>query len=123
QTGPPFFVSLHPMTMIISKARRILAPALKGTGLGNILVAAYRSTERVGLQSQRVGTVARYCVPRVAAAVSWLMRSSEISNFVYDLTESNKFYLANGVAVALGCGVDEIVMFFREAEADHDLRV
>lgn len=108
--------------MIISRARRILAPALKGTGLGNILVSAYRGSEHVAVQFQRVGTVARYCVPRVTAAISWLIRSSETSNFVYDLTENNKFYLAYGVAVALGCSVDEIVALFREAEADQDLR-
>jgi predicted O-methyltransferase YrrM len=58
----------------------------------------------------------------MTAAVAWLVRSSEISNFVYDLTESSKFYLANGVAVALGCNVDEIVAFFHEAEADQELR-
>lgn len=110
------------MTMIINRARRILVPALKGTALGNILVSAYRSSERVTAQFQRVGTVARYCIPKVTAAVSWLVRSSEISNFVYDLTESNKLYLANGVAVALGCTVDEILALFGEAESDRDLR-
>jgi len=110
------------MAIIIDRARRILAPALRGTGLGNILVSAYRGSERVTLQFRRVGIVAQYCVPRVTTAVSWLVRSSEVSNFVYDLTESNKFYLANGVAVALGCGVDEVVALFREAEADQDLR-
>jgi predicted O-methyltransferase YrrM len=110
------------MTIIVDRARRILAPALKGTGLGNLLVSAYRSGERVKRQFQRVGIAARYCVPRVTTTVSWLVRSSEVSNFVYDLTESNKFYLANGVAVALGCGVDEIIAFFQEAEADQELR-
>jgi predicted O-methyltransferase YrrM len=110
------------MTMIVDRARRILAPALKGTGIGNLLVSAYRGSERVKLQFQRVGIAARYCVPRVTTTVSWLVRSSEVSNFVYDLTESNKLYLANGVAVALGCGVDEITAFFQEAEADQELR-
>jgi predicted O-methyltransferase YrrM len=110
------------MPMIISKARRMLAPALKGTVLGNALVSAYHCGERAALQFGRVKTVARYCVPKVSAAASWLVRSSELSNFVYDLTDSNKFYLANGVAVALGCHVDEIVSLFQEAEADQRLR-
>ena len=110
------------MTMIIDKARRILAPPLKGTAIGNVLVSAYHSSERVTLQFRRMGTVTRYCVPKVTAALTWLFRSSEVSNFVYDLTESNKLYLANGVAVALGCAVDDIVALFREAEADQDLR-
>ena len=110
------------MTMIIKKARRILAAALKGTAFGNVLVSAYRGGERVTVQFRRMGIVARYCCPRVTTAVSWLVRSSEASNFVYDLTESNKFYLASGVAVALDCNVDEIIALFREAEADQDLR-
>ncbi|HEY1506241.1 MAG TPA: hypothetical protein VGF92_18185 [Stellaceae bacterium] len=45
-----------------------------------------------------------------------------MSNFVYDLTANNKFYLANGVTVALRCGVDEIVASFHEAETDRELR-
>jgi predicted O-methyltransferase YrrM len=109
--------------MIISGTRRILAPMLKGTVLGNALVSAHRGSKRVALQFGRVRTVARCSVPKMTAAVSWLVRSSEISNFVYDLTESNKFYLANGIAVALGCGVDEIVALFLEAEANQDLRI
>jgi hypothetical protein len=110
------------MATIINKARNILAPALKGTAPGNLLVSAYRGMERVGLHYRRIGIASRYCLPRVTAAMSWLVRSSETSNFVYDLTESNKLYLANGVAVALGCGVDEIVALFGEAESDQDLR-
>src|SRR5215467_6222718 len=95
RTGLAYFVSFRLMAMIIDRARRILAPALKGTGYGNILVSVYRGGERVALQSRRVGIVARYCAPKMTAAVSWLVRSSEVSNFVYDLTESNKVYLAN----------------------------
>ena len=110
------------MAMIIDRARRVLAPALKGTGFGNVLVAAYRCGQHVALHFRRMGIVARYCVPKLTEVMSWLLRSSETSNFVYDLTDSNKLYLANGVAVALGCRVDDIVALFAEAEADRDLR-
>lgn len=52
----------------------------------------------------------------------WLFISKEITNFTYDLEETNKRYLASLIADIADENFDVIMAYIKEIEADNDLR-
>lgn len=59
---------------------------------------------------------------RLAALLKHSFISSEITNFTYDLTETNEAYLAHMVALASGKSLSEIRGYIAEARSDAELR-
>ena len=51
----------------------------------------------------------------------WAWGDNELSNFYYDLTESNKEYLADLISVVTGKSIEEISGYFSELLNDKDL--
>jgi hypothetical protein len=70
----------------------------------------------------RARYVRRYYTARIKPALPWLMRSRELSNFTYALTERNRMYLASTLAVVLKRPVGEMVGYIEELERDEDLK-
>ena len=48
----------------------------------------------------------------------WAGQKSESSNFYYELTESNRLYLAHLISVVSQQNVDQILGYFSELETD-----
>jgi predicted O-methyltransferase YrrM len=63
----------------------------------------------------------RYIGPLVRNWLVWIARSSEDSNFTYELTERCKVNLAASLASLLQKDYAEIVSYFQEIETDADL--
>ena len=54
--------------------------------------------------------------------VKWLFRSKEITNFTYDLEETNKRYLASLIADIMNTTVNSVMAYIEEIEQDEDLK-
>ncbi len=52
----------------------------------------------------------------------WLFRSREITNFTYDLEETNKRYLASMIADVSSTDFDTVMAYIEEIESDQQLR-
>jgi predicted O-methyltransferase YrrM len=63
-----------------------------------------------------------YYRPRVATLLKQSFTSSEITNFTYDLTETNESYLAHTIALASGKPLSEIQGYIAEVRSDAELR-
>jgi predicted O-methyltransferase YrrM len=76
---------------------------------------------RIGLVAYRVRSLIRFQLRSMRQMVRWLYQSRELSNYTYELTETNKKYLASLLAHALGTTYQQVIEFIREAEQDQAL--
>jgi predicted O-methyltransferase YrrM len=70
----------------------------------------------------RLRYVSRYQKRKFRLAVTWLFTSRETENFTYDITQQNRRYLAEILAVAFDRPTAEIEGYIAEADHDQDLR-
>jgi predicted O-methyltransferase YrrM len=70
----------------------------------------------------RLATAAPFIYAPLRQLAVWLFRSKETTNFSYDLTPTNKDYLASMIADVTGARFDEIRGHMAELESDHELR-
>jgi predicted O-methyltransferase YrrM len=58
----------------------------------------------------------------LSSIVSWLFNSNELTNFTYDLSDSNKQYLSCFIAEITGINLDTISQYLQEIEQDIQLK-
>jgi predicted O-methyltransferase YrrM len=123
--------------MPISLPRQFYTRFLRGTPLGNGIRNSWFGAKhaleapfdiyrtplgRPLAIARRAGYVARYYHRRIKPAGRWLFASQEMANFTYDLTDRNKRYLANMVAVATERDAAEIADYMAELDSDRNLK-
>jgi hypothetical protein len=69
----------------------------------------------------RFRLVLRHLARNFKKTIPWLLRSKEFANFTYDLTSTNKEYLAWFVANICGISVNEVHGYFQELETNSQL--
>jgi hypothetical protein len=79
--------------------------------LGRFLLVIYRA-----------GTAWSYFREPLANLLRLLFASREISNFTYDLEQTNEKHLASAIADITGKSYDAVMSFIREIKADDELR-
>ncbi|MEM1269266.1 MAG: class I SAM-dependent methyltransferase [Bacteroidota bacterium] len=95
------------MSRITSSVRRLGRTPV----LGPVLMGVYRSS-----------IAARYLARPLRHVPQWLAQSSEYTNFTYDLTATNKRYLAAFVAQATGIPRPTVAQYIAEIDEDAALR-
>ncbi|MGA9026960.1 MAG: class I SAM-dependent methyltransferase [Steroidobacteraceae bacterium] len=60
--------------------------------------------------------------PRLGKILAWGFQSREDTNFTYNLTDDNLFYLAHTIAVVTGADIQTVRTYIREAESDDTLK-
>lgn len=91
--------------------RRLKQVAASAPIIGRCLLVLYR-----------LRVASRYSGEPVKELAFWLFKSRELTNFTYDLEESNKRYLAAFVAQVTGKSHEEIQRYIAEIEHDNELR-
>lgn len=86
------------------------------------IAASVPAAGRFLLVPYRLRVALRYSGGPLKELVIWLFRSRELTNFTYDLEETNKRYLAAFVAQVTGVPYRDIQGYIAEIEDDDDLR-
>lgn len=84
---------------------------LRNTALGRLLLIPFRLAWALSFAARQIGRMVR-----------WAFTSKEYYNYSYELTELNRQYLANFIAVVSGHPVGDIERYIAELEADQELR-
>ncbi len=71
---------------------------------------------------RRIYIASKYYNSKYPRIFSWGIRSREDTNFTYDISESNKLYLAHTIAVVTGRNYRDVLTYIREAEEDRELK-
>lgn len=79
--------------------------------VGKIILVAFRAKNALG-----------HFVRPLSNLVKWLFRSNEITNYTYDLEETNKQYLSSMIADILNVEFHTIMTYIREIEEDTELK-
>ena len=69
----------------------------------------------------RCRLIVRHLARNIKKSIPWLFRSKEFANFTYDLTSTNKEYLAWFVANICGISVTDVHGYFQELETNSEL--
>lgn len=69
----------------------------------------------------RLAIAFHYYIPSLKNIFSWLVRSDEVANFTYDITDQNKKHLSHFISVVTGVKVDTIKEYIKEIESDKNL--
>lgn len=69
----------------------------------------------------RLVKTSKYIIAQIGYYFKWLFVSKETTNFVYELEEKNKSYLASMIANITGEGIREVLKYFYEIENDFEL--
>ena len=77
---------------------------------------------RAILAIHKIHTALRYFRKPFFNFVKCLFTSNEVTNFTYDLKETNKRYLASLIADVVGTDTESIMTYMRELEEDEPLR-
>jgi len=83
---------------------------------------AYSSAIYILLIPVRAKIASGYLFPSINLAVKWLFVSREISNFSYNLSSTNKNYLAHTISVVTGQNVEKIKTYLNEIETNKLLK-
>jgi hypothetical protein len=92
-----------------------LLQQIKKTPIGGAIASAHR------IRSRRKQALAYY-QPKLEQIERWLTESRETTNFTYDITETNRRYLASMLAVVLRTDPAEIRRYFEELDTDTELK-
>ena len=79
--------------------------------VGKIILVAFRAKSALG-----------HFVGPLSNLVKWLFWSNEITNYTYDIEETNKQYLSSLIADILNVEFDTIMTYIREIEEDTELK-
>ena len=79
--------------------------------VGKIILVAFRAKSALG-----------HFVRPLSNLVKWLFWSNEITNYTYDLEETNKQYLSSMIADILNVEFHTIMTYIREIEEDTELK-
>lgn len=77
---------------------------------------------RVFLMPLRLGKALNYYIPKLQYVVSWTLFSREVTNFTYDITRTNKEYLAHTVSVVTGACYADCMKYIQEIIEDQDIK-
>jgi predicted O-methyltransferase YrrM len=104
---------------------------LLATNLNNILQRSVESASVLRLSASeqlarefpdRLQFALSYYEQAIKLCLQWLFTSREKSNFTYDLTDSNKAYLASMVSVVTGCSLETVKGYITELNENRDLK-
>jgi predicted O-methyltransferase YrrM len=98
------------ITMQVSRLKRLLMPP-KMSPIGvvaNIPMRVFRALS--------------YYVPKLGKIFTWGFQSREDTNYTYNLTDHNLFYLAHTIAVVTGVNIQTIQAYINEARSDDKLK-
>jgi hypothetical protein len=70
----------------------------------------------------RVKVASGYLFPNISLATAWLFKSREVINFTYDLTPTNKLYLAHVISIVTGQDIKKIKIYIRELDENKTLK-
>ncbi len=70
---------------------------------------------------ERLSVASSYVEPPLRQVFSWLFQSREVTNFTYDLTDTNKDYLAAMISVVTRAPVAQVRSYVDEPAGDEEL--
>lgn len=77
---------------------------------------------RIILFFYRIAVSYKYILTILSNYFRWLVFSKETTNYVYDLEEKNKIYLAALLSSITGKSINEIIVYIEEIESDDQLQ-
>jgi predicted O-methyltransferase YrrM len=122
-------MSLNPLQNLTPTAQ--FACQLLANNLNGILQRAVDSAASLRLNAteqlarefpERLQFALSYYENSIKLCLQWLFTSREKSNFTYDLTDSNKEYLASTVSVVTGCTLSAAKNYIAELNANEELK-
>lgn len=70
---------------------------------------------------RRFWDATKYFNGKYLQIIKWVFTSKEDTNFTFLITETNKLYIANAIAIATGTALETIIGYMKEAEEDKAL--
>jgi len=80
-----------------------------------------RALRKRAVRQERKNFALGYVMPSLRHIKTWLTESRERTNFTYDLTDINLFYLAHTVSLVTGVSWKDAAAYIREAREDREL--